>query len=262
MAIHRAAWMALAAFLILSGTYLMLLADNHVAASTPKAVVSGISQLAATTAQTVSAAKKPAGPADNGAVSACTPVVFSTPSQLNLDYAAEGLSIQNDAPVHYQIFGNTADILRTQIRDCGPGATGSADAEFTGQADYNLDWQYTTAQSNGTCSATDIKVGLHTALALPYWQPTAGATSGLAQRWQNFDAALLTHEQGHISIDKAYATKLITDLDNLGNMPCNQITDHANALMNADAALLDQANDSYDTVTRHGATQGAILPTR
>ena len=189
-------------------------------------------------------------------------MVFSTPSQLNLEYAADGLITQNDAPVHYEIFGNTADMLRSQIRSCGPGATGPANAEFTGQTDYNLDWQYTTAQSGSACTANDVKVGLHTAIALPVWQPTTTAASGLAQRWRNFDAGLLTHEQGHITIDKAYAAKLATDLDNLGSIPCNQMNGRVNALVNTDTALLDQANDSYDTATSHGATQGAVLPTR
>lgn len=190
----------------------------------------------------------------------CTPLPFGMPSQLSLADAAAGLHAQTDAPTQYQIYGNTASELRTQIQHCAPGASGSSAAEYTGQTSYNLSWQYAVSVST-SCSAQDIKVGVHTATALPYWQPTGNATSGLAGRWQAFDASLRTHEQGHAVIDKAYAAKLLDDLNALGPVDCDSLTAAIRTIVNSDVAALNQANDTYDRQTDHGATQGAVLPT-
>lgn len=193
-------------------------------------------------------------------VQRCTSMHFGLPSALSLDNAPAGLSTQTDQPTEYQIYGNTANQLRDQLTQCGPGTTGSAGAEFTGQTDYNLNWQYDTTASANVCTLDNVKVGLHTSVALPFWQPTDNATNGLAGRWQTFSNGLRTHEEGHVAIDTSYATKLLSDLNALGPIPCDQVTAAVHAVTSADSAALNSANDAYDTSTNHGATQGAILP--
>lgn len=190
----------------------------------------------------------------------CTRIDFGTPSPLSLDNAPTGLSQQNDLPSYYRIYGNTADQIHSQLKNCGPGAAGGTDAEFTGQTDYNLDWQYDMTEYNNVCTLTNIKVGLHTSIAIPYWQPTSSVTTGLSGRWQRFASGLQTHEEGHVSIDKAYAARLVSDLSNLSSMPCDQVASTVHTIASADTAALDYANNDYDVRTNHGATQGAVLP--
>jgi predicted secreted Zn-dependent protease len=191
----------------------------------------------------------------------CSPLAFGTPAQLDLASTPDSLSVQADQATPYRIYGNTADDLRTQIKRCAPDAAGSADAEFAAQTDYSLTWQYSVVVNNTSCTLTDVKVGLHTAMALPVWQPTSAATPGLAGRWQTFANSLATHEQGHADIDKTYAAKLLSDLNNMSPVPCDAITADASTVVGADVLALNQANDTYDTATNHGATQGAVLPT-
>ena len=193
--------------------------------------------------------------------SPCSPISFGTPTELDLSVQPNGLSVQADQPTQYQIFGSSAAQLRTQIQQCGPGATGTADAEFTGQTAYNLSWQYSAIDTGDSCSVSDMKVGLHTAIAIPYWQPSNTAAQGLGSRWQHFVSGLTTHEDGHAAIDKLYAAKLTTDLSGIQNVPCNSLASDVNATAKADTAALNQANDTYDASTNHGATQGAVLPT-
>ena len=190
----------------------------------------------------------------------CTPSSFSLPTGLALDSAAVGLTMQQDNPAYYQIYGGTATALRTQIQRCAPGSNGSASAEFTGQTSYDLTWQYSTV-NNGNCSLTDVKIGVHIATALPLWQPTSGAASGLPARWQSFASSLATHEQGHATLDKQYASKLLSDLNTVTNVDCGNLSSTVSNIVNADVGALNQANNAYDTATNHGATQGAILPT-
>lgn len=193
-------------------------------------------------------------------VPACTPQVFSTPAPLNLDSADDGLTTQNDPSAYYRIYGDTASELTRQIQRCAPGSDGSASAEFTARTDYRLNWQYSVVQDDAGCHLADIKVGLHTAAAMPLWQPGMSASPGLAGRWQAFYASLLTHEQGHTTLDQNYAAKLLFNLDALGTMSCGDINAAVSSLTSADTGALDQANDAYDVATDHGAAQGAVLP--
>ena len=190
----------------------------------------------------------------------CTPISFGNPSELGLTDAAAGLTIRNDQPTKYQVYGDSAGQLRTQIQHCGPHSVSTADAGFTAQTAYTLSWQYEVRQSGSQCSITDVKVGLHTSMALPFWQPTPAASDGLAGRWQRFDTSLQAHEQGHVGIDESYAAKLAASLQNISDTPCHTVTSTVRHTTDAATAALDQANDAYDASTDHGATQGAILP--
>jgi predicted secreted Zn-dependent protease len=171
------------------------------------------------------------------------------------------LHIQNDTPTYYQIYGNTANQLRAQITHCAPGATGSSEAEFTGETSYSLSWQYYTSVSNTGCTVTNVQVGLHIATALPTWQSTAQAATGLSGRWQQFIGALTAHEHGHAILDANYAAALVQQLNALGSIDCNAITSTVQNTVDSTVRALNTANDAYDQQTDHGATQGAVLPT-
>lgn len=194
-------------------------------------------------------------------VQACTPLTVSNPNSLDLSATAPGLHVQYDTPVYYQIYGNTASQLRTQIAHCAPGATSSSEAEYTGDTSYNLSWQYTTLVSGNGCTITNVQVGLHIATTLPLWQPTIQAATGLGSRWQQFMGALATHEHGHAQLDANYAGAILQRLNSLGNMDCSTVTNAVQSAVDSGVRTLNNANDAYDQQTNHGATQGAVLPT-
>ncbi len=215
--------------------------------------------------------KVAASPAPNSAVSTavtvkpvsipnCVPMASVTPAPLSLEAVSTGLTTQNDTATHYQIYGNVASDLATQIQHCAPGADGSTRAEFTAQTTYRLNWQYQIVQGDISCHLADVKVGLHTAVAMPLWQPSTSATSGLAGRWQTFITNLIAHEQGHVALDQQYANKMLTDLQAVSEQSCSELTSLISNTIDADTHALDLANDAYDVNTDHGATQGAVLP--
>jgi len=218
------------------------------------------SAIAATTVKPATATTQPVPAYTPTPVPSCTPLTSNAATALDLTSAPAGVNLQNDAPAQYRIYGNTASDLRAQIQRCAPGVSGSTGSEFTGQTDYYLNWQYTVIAAGSGCSLANIRVGLHTTVALPYWQPTGGAVSGLAGRWQTFINGLTAHEQGHVDIDKTYAADLYQDLENLGTIPCNTVAANVQTITSSNSAALDNANDAYDTATSHGATQGAVIP--
>jgi predicted secreted Zn-dependent protease len=194
------------------------------------------------------------------AVTPCIPSTFSTPSHVNLENADTGLTIERDPVTTYQIYGESAAGLRAQIQHCAPGANSTTAAEFTAQTSYNLDWQYNTVMLGDSCTLAAIKVGVHTATALPAWQPDAAATVGLPTRWQTFIQNLTVHEQGHATLDMAYAARIVSQLRSVGTVPCTNVADTVSSLVHSTIAALNQANDDYDTQTDHGTTQGAVIP--
>lgn len=192
----------------------------------------------------------------------CSSSSFGQPTGIDLQSAPVGLSVQEDTPLTYRIYGDTADDLRSQIEHCAPGASASNLAEFTADTSYNMTWQYNTVVTGtDTCTLGGIKVGMHTSTIMPLWLPNSTATGGLTSRWQSFMSALMAHEQGHAALDKQYAATALADLNALPAMNCNNLTQTVKSTLSNDMSALNNANTNYDATTDHGATQGAILPT-
>jgi predicted secreted Zn-dependent protease len=198
------------------------------------------------------------------AVQSCTPdSAYGTPSQLDLTADPDGLTQIIDDHSYYQVYGNTAAQIHGQVKQCAPngGSEAGGGDEFAAETGYRLTWQYdTTASDAGTCTVSNVKIGLHLNMVLPEWRPTAAAGNGLVTAWQKYVSSLATHENGHVAIDQQYAGQLLSDLQAYPATDCGSMAASIQAKINADTAALDAANDAYDARTNHGATQGAILP--
>jgi predicted secreted Zn-dependent protease len=193
-------------------------------------------------------------------VPACTPQAALPLSPLSLANAGAGLSVAVDSPRLYAINGYTVSDLHSQIQACAPRGSGSSSAEFTAETNYQLNWQYDYSISGDTCTITTVKVGLHVNQDMPSWQILAGTNARLQSEWSTFIANLQTHENGHVALDKQYAQTLLDDLRNFPPTACTDFSASIKHLTDTDVAVLNQANDNYDTATNHGTTQGAILP--
>lgn len=193
------------------------------------------------------------------AASACTPDTLPlTPDALDLASAPVGLR-QIATTHYYHVYGYSAAQIRQQIRRCAPGS--GDDAAFAGETSYDMNWRYDINDNGtGTCSLSNIKVGLHIQITMPLWRASASDTAGLAPTWGAFAAGLNTHEQGHVALDEQYASKTLASLRGLPTSNCAAIQQTANNVTNAMVSLLQHANANYDAATGHGRTQGAIIP--
>lgn len=186
----------------------------------------------------------------------CTPLAHLT-SAAPLSISPPGLHAIVDTPETYAIYGDTPAQVRAQMQACAPG-TGH---EFSGSTDFWLGSQYRyTSTSADTCQLTDVAVTLHVHQTLPSWVASANAEAGLTGAWQAYMTHLKTHENGHATLDMQYAALAQTTLENLPPIPCSTVSATVTAKMNSIVAALNVANDTYDTATQHGATQGAIWP--
>lgn len=262
--VRPAVWLSAMGSILLLVAYTWIASALLHAASAPESVSAAPTSQVTKVTHAQTATKAPAPTTQAAAASEnptpCTPLSFGLPSSLSLDNAAAGLTLQNDPTTYYQIYGNTATNLRSQIQACAPGANGSASAEFTGQTAYTLSWQYSVIHNGSSCTLASVKVGMHTAIAMPYWQATGSAAAGLNTRWQSFVSGLAVHEQGHVSLNNLYAGKLLSSLQNLGPTDCGSVAGAVQSLANGTNNALNQANDAYDAQTNHGASQGAVVP--
>lgn len=192
-------------------------------------------------------------------VPACTPTSASTPDELGLDGRPMGLSTAQAPTAFYTIHGVTATDIRNQIIRCAP-REGDSTAKFTGETSYRLNWQYNITSDGSKCYLSDVRVGLNTQINMPDWQTDPAASARLRSEWQRFTTALMSHEQGHISLDRLYAASFTADLEQLRTSDCAAMNAAVQSLVARDTAKLNNANTAYDAHTNHGATQGAVLP--
>jgi len=109
------------------------------------------------------------------------------------------------------------------------------------------------------------------AFVFPLWRNVANLSSRVRAEWERFIGRLWVHERGHKTVAIPIIQQYHTQYENLRGQGVGSSSSAAEAdaidnlqaqlqpLMDQLTAALDQASASYDTSTRHGATQGAEL---
>ena len=101
----------------------------------------------------------------------------------------------------------------------------------------------------GTEKVTAARVTVDQVMELPSWSDKSSATKNQQAEWDRFFAAITTHENGHVAIDKTSFAGTHSKM--VGQTP-------ADATKKADAveAQAKTDNDTYDTGNDHGLKQG------
>ncbi len=189
----------------------------------------------------------------------CIPQLSVTkPAPVVINPNITGLQQSNLLVNNYTVYGNTATEVNNQINKCSPVTLNGQ--RFAASTDYRLNWAFNyIANEQGTCELSQVRVGLAISETLPFWQGSANADKNLSSAWASYITSLTLHENGHVNIDRNYANKLLTELQNFPATSCDAIGTAATNRANEIVAELNNANDYYDNSTSHGATQGAVL---
>lgn len=129
---------------------------------------------------------------------------------------------------------------------------------FHGLAAWNITWRYQQQSgADGSCRATDPRVELVTEITLPEL-----VEAGAADR-KAFDIyleALKVHELGHHDIARAAAGQVLSGIASAGVLPdCKALDAHIGRLTDGLISAAKSAEQRYDSETRFGRTQGAVL---
>lgn len=186
----------------------------------------------------------------------CVGEPYRQPSDLPLSAAPNGLTTIVDEPTYYHVYATTLPGLRQAVEGC---PLRQAAGEFHAATTYKLNWSYTPAVTDGTCHIENVKIGLHINQLMPAFSPGNAISPSVASTWDAYSQALKTHEDGHTALDIQYAERLAAALSGVGNMECGVLTRQVQTIVDSHLAMLNTANELYDSQTNHGATQGAAL---
>ncbi|MCA9324503.1 DUF922 domain-containing protein [Candidatus Saccharibacteria bacterium] len=190
-------------------------------------------------------------------IPSCKVTTYSLPAGLPVSDYDDGVHAVIDTPRTYAVYGNSVNAIWQQIARCSPVRT--AEGRFAANTGYNLSSYYGyTTNGDGTCSMTQVAIGLHVNQVYPDWINVTG-NDKLARTWQRFITNLQTHENGHAALDKQYANLLYARLKAIQQVDCSSIRSVISQTVKQVTTALDQANTNYDHKTNHGATQGAVM---
>lgn len=192
-------------------------------------------------------------------VTKCTPSGLSTNAAIPLlNPSANGITDTGTKTSYYAVFGNTKSQIAGQIHACSPVV--SSGTRYAASTDYVINWTFKfQGDDNDNCRITTANVGISIGKILPSWQSTPTTSTDTQVAWNAFITNLSRHEEGHASLDRQYASQILSTLQSLPSTSCTSIQAEANARAKAIIVQLDQANEQYDAVTQHGTTQGATL---
>jgi len=129
---------------------------------------------------------------------------------------------------------------------------------FDATTRWNLRWTYNWARTEEGYRATSVGVAGTAVITMPRWIPPPQTPPATRQRWLRYIAALMTHEQGHVSLARAAAVELRKELEALPAFPTRQALNEAvEKRSQAVIQSFKEKERDYDQRTGHGATQGA-----
>ena len=183
---------------------------------------------------------------------------IETPPASPQSLSTDNPGLQKNVDIYYyKIYGYTANQLRAQIHACGPKDETGTWGAYTA---YNINWRYDYDDTGAGCGIKNVTVGLQVDMYLPDWQKSENFAAGLDESWSTYISALTTHENGHRDYDVDGAGKILNTLSNLGSYnTCTEVGDAADIKGYEILDEIKALNESYDTSTNHGSTQGAVL---
>jgi predicted secreted Zn-dependent protease len=167
--------------------------------------------------------------------------------------------VLNTRSENYVVQGNDARSISASLQSLGPVNDGVRSA---GYHRWSLNWKYQSRMDAGQCAVSSVTITLESTITLPVWEPTASASADLRTDWNDYAAALSTHEVGHRSIVLAGAGKIRNRLMDVRAMTCSLLEATMRSEVTELIAQIRKENELYDSTTRKGTTQGAVWPRR
>ena len=151
---------------------------------------------------------------------------------------------------YFDITGTTAGELRDSINAQGPLDSGGRRNDALTM--WSIDWTW-PLNADSSCILDSATISTTITVTFPRWQPPPGASASLIDQWNAYEAALVTHESGHVSFVVATAPEVLAAIK---GATCAA----AEAAAQAAVGRIRQHDIDYDAETNHGGTQGARFP--
>jgi predicted secreted Zn-dependent protease len=159
---------------------------------------------------------------------------------------------------YYSIHGHTADELRQQLNKYGVKTEKGEPHDAVTR--WYVKWRFGVSSKGGRCIIRDVKTSADVIYTLPKWTDEAKAPQELRNRWHRYQRALKKHEDGHRDIGVSAAAEIEQAIGTLGSeVNCRSLEGKANALGESILEKFRHKEWTYDILTGHGMTQGAVF---
>lgn len=160
----------------------------------------------------------------------------------------------------YSVTGATIPELRQSIRENRPWKQRVGHDAMT---DWLVNWQFTVVPVADGCRCVSFITRTEIAITLPRWTAPAEAPEATRKVWRQYIEALERHEAGHGAIALAAAAELGKRIQSPGaTADCDELKRWIEGMCPLVIAGFRSRDQAYDEKTRHGETQGAMLPGR
>src|SRR4051812_12210278 len=158
--------------------------------------------------------------------------------------------------IYYDVQGTTFRELAISMRREGPRVAGSS---YVGETRSPMRWNWRVESIGASeCSIRDVTVSVNAEITLPRWKAPEDADPALVVEWRRFLLALETHESGHKDISAKAGKDIVNRLRGTTGF-CSDIGNRANEIALSIVEKAAQEQITYDSITRHGLTQGTTF---
>lgn len=158
----------------------------------------------------------------------------------------------------YAIEGKTLDELREYMK--AHGTKWNDGKVYSAETTWNIHYSYDICQDGGRYWIKSVKTKLDIMYRMPH-MIAAASNPDLAMIWNNYLAQLQRHEFGHKDIAVKTASEINEIFASLATFSSERALKEEISLRTGEKfQRLKELQVEYDHETRHGETQGAILP--
>lgn len=159
----------------------------------------------------------------------------------------------------YLVEGDSAEAIRSSLDRLGPFQP-STGRRVDALTRWSLQWRFESRGGFNTCEVARTWTTLQVTMLLPVHGHTSKLPEGLQKEWTNYLQRLAQHEEGHVRIPTDAAREIETALNRLRRPDCPSLEQEANRVANEILLRARATDQSYDTQTDYGRSQGARFP--
>jgi predicted secreted Zn-dependent protease len=160
--------------------------------------------------------------------------------------------------IYYTIEGNSTDAILADIHRKTPVRHNGK--RHSARTDWHVSWQVWWHGSEGSCTISKVTTRLEVVYTLPRLKTGPAMSEDLVARWETFNTALFSHEQGHKDLAVRAAIEIENRISGMGTREsCNRLEGDANRIARDVIEQYGRMEEEYDRETNHGINTGAVF---
>jgi len=193
-----------------------------------------------------------------GQTSAATPLAPAM--RVEQAHPLKNVEVADTVFHYYDIRGSSANELHAAMRASGPLDSLGSGRPRSGRCHWSVKYWIHYSESGGLCSISSAQIAVNSEIDLPHWIDRDAAATALREQWDRYEAALRTHELGHLDNGIRFANALAIRLAGIpAQAQCNSLPVLAQHEFDTTLPDFNRMDVEYDRVTNHGELQGAVM---